>query len=123
MVINKVNSNRMSSKTVTSKFTEVIVEGKKYHIKFSDSDMKFEVIEFERLKKWYSKRPIEVPKTIYTGTSETYQQLTKNMMYSINAALVAQREQINNEILGVGALRALLEKIEEIGNSKITQNK
>lgn len=41
----------MSSKTVVTKFTEVVSEGRKFHIKFSDVDLKFEVVEFVKNKK------------------------------------------------------------------------
>ena len=41
----------MSSKTVVTQFTAVVSEGRKFHIKFSDVDLKFEVVEFVKNKK------------------------------------------------------------------------
>ncbi len=109
----------MNSKTVVSKFTEVVTEGRKFHIKFSDVDLKFEVVEFVQKKKWYKDKPVEEPQVIYTGTSEMFQDITRQMLYDLNNAMRDRREQVNKEILGMDSFSDLLETIKRESQKRI----
>lgn len=109
----------MERKTVTNKITELInVEGRKFHIKFSDADMKFEIIEFKMKKKaWYSDKKTEYQELIYSGNGEMFQEITKQILYSLDGAFKQKKEFAESKLLGINSFKFILNNIVPEANS------
>lgn len=106
-------------KTLITKFTKLESEGRSFHIEFSDGDLKFKVTEYTKVKKWHSQRPVEVAKTIYEGSSEMFQDITKQMLYQLDAALRSRKEAIEEKILGVNSFTNILEEIKKVSQKQL----
>jgi len=104
----------MTSKTVTSKFTEIISEGRKFHLKFIDSDMSFELIEFVKTKVWYKSKPIEKPTTVYTGNGDMYRAIALHILIGMDGALKERKEALDKELTGNRSFIHILEVAEQI---------
>lgn len=72
-----------------------------------------------RTKKWYKDKTVEEPQVIYSGSSELFQDITRQMLYDLNNAMRDRRENINQEILGRDSFSDLLDTIKRETQKRI----
>lgn len=110
--------NNTHNATKRNRFSniELEVEGRLFNIRFSDADMRFEIIELKKKKHWnywWNKKMVEYQQPFYEGSGALFRAMAKEVIYTINIAKRDKRDQLDKEITGDESFKYILDVVEK----------